>query len=72
MTNERLGDPALGRTFLNNHGEDLDADPREIIAQAESQANSLQERAISANLLLSVTASRTVGVLTRALNIWGP
>jgi hypothetical protein len=72
MTNERLGDPALGRTFFSNHGEDLSADLREIIVQAESQANLLQESAISANLLLSVTASRTVGLRTRALNIWGP
>jgi hypothetical protein len=69
---EQWGDSDLGRTFLNRHGNDLYEDLREIVVEAESQANSRGESAISANLLLAVAGSRTVGLRTRAQNIWGP
>jgi hypothetical protein len=44
---EQWGDPNLGRTFLNRHGNDLYEDLREIIVEAESQANSRGESYIS-------------------------
>jgi hypothetical protein len=72
IDNVPWGSPSMGQGFLGSHGTILYDDLREIIAQAEAEARSRQEVAISANILLSVTGARTVGLRTRTLNIWGP
>jgi hypothetical protein len=69
---EQPGTPTFGASFLSNHANILYEDLREIVERAEVEARARSEGAISANIVLSVTGARTVGVRTRALNIWGP
>jgi len=58
--------------FLNVHGSSLAADLQDIMGEAQAIASVRNIREISANLLLSVTATRRGGMRTLALNMWGP
>ncbi len=58
--------------FLQVHRNILHQDLAAIIGQADKVASSSGRREISANALLEAVASRTVRILTRGLDIWGP
>jgi hypothetical protein len=63
---------AQKQDFFAFYSAALQDDITDILAEAKLLASQWNAKGISANLLVTVTASRRGGQRTRGINIWGP